>query len=75
VGGEEGPAARDRRNKSRCDFPCTHMANQSVDRCLPFRIGHFLRNALVGDDARIVLCQRYEDQDAAALLGVGDAAN
>jgi hypothetical protein len=51
------------------------MANQSVDRCLPFRIGHFLRNALVGDDARIVLCQRYEDQDAAALLGVGDAAN
>ena len=51
------------------------MADQGVDRRLPFRIGHFLRNAFVGDNARIMLGKRYEYQDAAAVLCVGDAAN
>ena len=51
MGGENGPAARDRRNKARRDFPSSHMADQGVDRRLPFRIAHFLRNAFVGDDA------------------------
>ena len=58
MGGENGPAARDRRNKARRDFPSSHMADQGVDRRLPFRIAHFLRNAFVGDDARIRRLQK-----------------
>ena len=38
-------------------------------------LGTFCGNAFVGDDARVAFRQRHEDQDAGAILGVGDAAD
>ena len=57
------------------DLAGTHMGDQGVDRRLPFRIVYFLRDAFVGNDARIVLRQRHEDQDTAAVGGPSDATD
>ena len=51
------------------------MRRQRVDRGLPLAIRHFRSNPIVGDDARIMLGERHEDQYAGAVLGAADAAN
>ena len=55
--------------------PLAHVTGQGVDRGLPLRALHFLGDAVVGDDARIALRQRHEDQYAGAVFGMRDAAH
>src|SRR5258708_3129084 len=56
------------------DAAVFHVREQRVDGGLPLPLRHAGGDAVVGDDAGVVLRQRDEDQDAAAVLGAGDAA-
>ena len=70
---KHGSTAFDAGGEAGGDLAGTHVADQGVDRRLPFRLGHLLGNALVGNDARIMLGERHIDQDTGAIFGVADA--
>src|SRR6516164_3832070 len=61
-------ARLDRHNKTVGDATPAHVRSQCVDGALPFRLRYAHRNALVGDDARIVLRQGDKDQNAGAIF-------
>src|SRR5579864_9821746 len=50
-------ACIDRRNETVGDAATAHVRDKCVDGSLPFRLRHAIRNALVGDNARIALRQ------------------
>ena len=56
------------------DMAVAGVRNQRIDGALPFRLRHAAGDAVVGDDTGIALGQRDEDQNTAAVLLAGDAA-
>ena len=44
-----------------------NVADQDIDRRLPFRLMSLPRDPLVRDYPRVVLCHRYEDENATAI--------
>ena len=74
MGSQHRAATFDCRSKSCGDAAGSHVADQSVDRRLPLGTVNFLCNAVVSNDACVALGQRYEDQYARAVPGMGDTA-
>ena len=71
---QDRAAAFDCHNKTRSDTAFAHVHRQRIDRCLPLRRIHFLRHPFIGNDARVVLGQRHENQHAAAIARAANPA-
>ena len=64
---ENVPAELDCGYETRRDVAIANVADQDIDRGLPFRLMYFPRDPLVRDYPRVVLCHRYEDENATAI--------
>ena len=60
----------DRCNKAIRDAAITHVVNQRINGRLPFGLGHTCSYFIVGNDARITLCERDEDQNPRAIFSL-----
>ena len=72
---KHGSATLDRGGEPLGDAAGTHVVAKSINRRLPLGCLHLLGDTVVGNDAGVTLRQRHEDQDSAAVPGIGDAAD
>ena len=72
--GEHGAAHLDRRDEAVGDAAFARMGDQGVDGALPVRLRNARGDAVVGDDAGIMLGERDEDQDAGTVALSRDRA-
>ena len=64
------PATLDGCDETRADTAVAHAGDQYIDRRLPLRLPHLLRNPLVCNHPRIMFRQRHEDENAATIARV-----
>lgn len=73
--GKYGRAAVDRGNETVGDLTAANVADQNIDRSLPLCAFYLLRDPDVGDNARIVLCHRHEDENATTITRMHHTAD
>ena len=61
------PAELDCGYETRRDVAIANVADQDIDCGLPFRLMYLLRDPIIRDYPRVVLCHRYEDENATAI--------
>ena len=74
MGREHVTAALDRRDEASGNLIVVHAWGQGINRRLPLRMVNFLGDPLIRDDPCIMLCERYEDEYASAVLCAGNSA-
>jgi len=74
MGRKHVTAALDRSDEASGDLIIVHTRGQCINRGLPLRMMNFLCDPIVSNDPCVVLCQRYEDEYASAVLCAGNPA-
>ena len=69
------PAELDCGYETRRDVAIANVADQDIDCGLPSRLMYLLRDPIIRDYPRVVLCHRYEDENATAIARMGHPAD
>ena len=67
-------AALDRCDEASRNLIVVHACGQGINRRLPLRMMNYSGNPLVSNDPCVVLCERYEDEYASAVLCATNSA-
>ncbi len=73
--GKNRAALLNRGDETRRDAPLPHMDHEGINGGPPLRQLYFPSDALVRDNSNVMFRKGYVDQNAATILGPGNATN